>query len=205
MGEKQQKTQPEPAQSEKNYRPPVVAVLGHVDHGKTTLLDNIRKSNVADKETGGITQHIGAYQIERNGKLITFLDTPGHEAFSEMRRRGAHVADLAILVIAEDEGIKPQTLEAAKHIKDAGIPYLVALNKMDRPGADPMRVKKELAEHDILVEEWGGKVPAMEISAKSGNGIQELLDMLMLVWEVEEKSSDSSGAERAGGVVIESA
>lgn len=193
-------------ESPKNKRPPVVVVLGHVDHGKTTLLDYIRKSNVAEKESGGITQHIGAYQIEhpqtnadgRNadgrGRLITFLDTPGHEAFSEMRRRGAHVADLAVLVIAADEGIKPQTLEAARHIENAKLPFVVALNRIDKPNADPARVKKQLSENNILIEEWGGKVPAFEVSAKTGKGIPELLDMLLLLWDVEEVKEETPGS-----------
>ena len=197
----------------KTKRPPVVVVLGHVDHGKTTLLDFIRKSNVAGKETGGITQHIGAYQIDYvptnadkdadgRGRVITFLDTPGHEAFSEMRRRGARVADIAVLVVAADESIKPQTLEAATCIAQTGIPYAVAINKIDKPNADVNRVKKDLSEHNILIEEWGGKVPALEVSAKSGKGIPELLDMLLLMWDMEEAASEE---ERAGeGTVIES-
>src|SRR3990167_7535272 len=141
-------------QSAGNTRPPVVVVLGHVDHGKTTLLDTIRKTKVAEKESGGITQHIGAYQTEINGKLITFLDTPGHEAFAAIRSRGAKVADVAILVVAADEGIKPQTKEAIETIKKSGIPIVVAINKIDKEGANTQKVKQGLAAEDVLVEEW---------------------------------------------------
>ena len=171
-------------------RPPVVTVMGHVDHGKTTLLDAIRETNVVAGEHGGITQHIGAYQVREKGKLITFLDTPGHEAFTAMRQRGAKVTDVAILIVAADDGVKPQTAEAIKHIKEAKIPFIVAINKIDKPGADVMRVKKELADHDILTEEWGGKVVAVEISAKQKKNIDELLDMILLVSEMEELKAD---------------
>ena len=197
----------------KTTRSPVVVILGHVDHGKTTLLDFIRKSNVAQKETGGITQHIGAYQIEHAGRLVTFLDTPGHEAFSEMRRRGARVADIAVLVVAADESIKPQTLEAAACITETEIPFVVALNKIDKPGADINRVKKDLSEHNILIEEWGGNVPALEISAKTGKGVPELLDMLLLMWDMQEETEEAENTDAEGmggprsvgkGVVIES-
>ncbi len=189
-------------QEEKFIRPPVVVVMGHVDHGKTTLLDYIRRTNVASKESGGITQHIGAYEINYYGKRITFLDTPGHEAFSKMRSRGAHVADIAILVVAADEGVKPQTKEAISHIKEAGIPMIVAINKMDRPGADPQKVKQELANLGVLVEGWGGDVPVATISAKTGQGVDTLLDLLLLVAEMEELRADPN--KSAEGVVIES-
>ncbi|MBI3304706.1 translation initiation factor IF-2 [Candidatus Parcubacteria bacterium] len=221
-------------------RPPVVVVMGHIDHGKTALLDAIRKTSVVDKESGGITQHIGAYQVtvrpvdeqssraepkaspERSegargiprpdsagsrddfatsDRKITFLDTPGHEAFSAIRSRGAKVADVAILVVASDEGVKPQTLEAAAHIAAAEIPFVVAISKIDKPEANPERVKKELSEQGIQVESWGGKVPSVELSAKTGAGIPELLELILLVAELEGVSADSSGP--ASGVVIE--
>lgn len=183
-------------------RPPVVVVLGHVDHGKTKLLDTIRKTNVAEKESGGITQHIGAYQVSINGKTITFLDTPGHEAFTAIRSRGAKIADIAVLVVAADESVKPQTKEAIKIIKDENIPFVVAINKIDKEGANIQKVKQDLAAQDVLVEEWGGKVPAVEISAKAGKNISELLDMILLVAELEELKEDLS--KPAEGVIIES-
>ncbi|MBU3956744.1 translation initiation factor IF-2 [Patescibacteria group bacterium] len=194
--------------SQKSSRPPVVVVLGHVDHGKTTLLDKIRKTNVVAKEFGGITQHIGAYQIkvkEREGervKGITFIDTPGHAAFSEMRSRGAKVADLAVLVIAADEGVKPQTTESLKYIKKAKIPYLVAINKIDKPNIDLEWVKKDMAENDISVESQGGKIVSVLTSAKTGKGIDELLEMILLVAEMEEVRGDSKAKLEA--VIIES-
>lgn len=193
--------------SRKPSRPPVVAVLGHVDHGKTTLLDKIRQTNVVAKEFGGITQHIGAYQVKLpspNSKLqtITFIDTPGHEAFSEMRSRGAKVADLAILVIAADEGVRPQTLESLKYINQAKIPYLVAINKIDKPNVDLDWVKKEMAKNDILVEDQGGKIVSVPVSAKTGKGINELLEMILLVAEMEEIKGDAKAKLEA--VVIES-
>ncbi|MDP3963228.1 MAG: translation initiation factor IF-2 [bacterium] len=183
--------------------PPVIAVMGHVDHGKTSLLDYIRKSNVAEKESGGITQHIGAYQITHADRVMTFLDTPGHEAFSEMRRRGAHVADLAVIVIAADEGVKPQTLEALKHAQEAKIPFVIAFNKIDKPNADTNRVKKDLSEKEILTEDWGGSIPSVEVSAKSGQGVPELLDMLLLMWDIEDLEAAEAGSGMEG-VVIES-
>ncbi len=183
-------------------RPAIVVIMGHIDHGKTTLLDYIRKTNVAEKETGGITQHVGAYEIEANGKKITFIDTPGHEAFSKMRSRGARIADLAILVVAADDGVKPQTIEALEAIKEAKIPFIVAINKIDKEGANPERVKKELAEHEVYVEGFGGNVPAVNISAKIGQGIPELLEMIILVSEMEELKADPSCP--GSGVVIES-
>lgn len=183
-------------------RPPIVVVLGHIDHGKTTLLDFIRDTHVAAKESGSITQHIGAYETEHNGKRITFLDTPGHESFSRMRLRGARVADIAVLVVAADDGVKPQTVEAIHATREAGIPFLVAINKIDKPGADANRVKGDLAEHEVLVEGWGGTVPVAEISARMGQGVPELLDLILLVAELEEltASPDAPGS----GIVIES-
>ncbi len=183
-------------------RPPIVVVLGHVDHGKTTLLDYIRKENIAEKESGGITQHIGAYQIERNKKIITFIDTPGHEAFSQMRSRGAKVADIAILVIAAEEGIKPQTKEVISHIKEYKIPVVVALNKIDKTTANPEKVIGELAKEGIVVEAQGGKVPLVSVSAKTGQGVDELLEILLLVAEMEELKADFQ--KPGSGVVIES-
>lgn len=165
-------------------RPPVVCVMGHVDHGKTKLLDAIRETNVVAGESGGITQHIGAYQAEKKGKLITFLDTPGHEAFTSMRARGAKVTDIAILVVAADEGMKPQTIEALNHAKDANVPIIVALNKIDKPDANPERVKGELAEHDLLPEEWGGKTVVVPVSAVTKQGLDTLLDMILLTAEM---------------------
>lgn len=184
--------------SQKSSRPPVVVVLGHVDHGKTSLLDKIRQTNVVAKEFGGITQHIGAYQV----RGITFIDTPGHAAFSEMRSRGAKVADLAVLVIAADEGVKPQTLESLKYIKKAKIPYLVAINKIDKPNIDLEWVKKDMAENDISVEDQGGKIVSVLTSAKTGKGIDELLEMILLVAEMEEIKGDSKAKLEA--VIIES-
>lgn len=188
-------------------RPPVVVVVGHIDHGKTKLLDYIRKSNVIEKESGGITQHIGAYEVAvstKNGVAgeITFLDTPGHEAFSEIRSRGARVADVAILVIAADEGVKPQTEESLKAIQGAGIPFVVAINKIDKEGANPERVKMQLAEKGVFVEGHGGKVPCLPISAKEGTGVEDLLETVLLVAEMEELKADAGAV--ASGVVIES-
>ena len=187
-------------------RPPVVAVLGHIDHGKTTLLDQIRKSAVAAKEAGGITQHVGAYEIthtlpDGTQKKITFLDTPGHEAFSKMRARGAQVADIAVLVVAADEGVKPQTLEALEHIKASGATLLVAINKIDKPEAKPEKIKQQLAENGVLLEGWGGNVPHQEISAKTGKGIPDLLTLILLAAEVAELKADP--ALEAQGAVIE--
>lgn len=183
-------------------RPAIVVIMGHIDHGKTTLLDYIRKTKVAERETGGITQHVGAYEIKYQDKKIVFIDTPGHEAFSKMRSRGARIADLAILVVAGDDGVKPQTIEALGAIKEAEIPFIVAINKIDKEGANPERVKKELAEAEIYVEGFGGNVPAVNISAKTGQGIPELLEMIILVSEMEELKADPSCL--ASGVVIES-
>ncbi|MDP2966982.1 MAG: translation initiation factor IF-2 [bacterium] len=183
-------------------RPPIVVVLGHIDHGKTSLLTAIKDFKILEKETGGITQHIGAYQIEHQGKKITFLDTPGHEAFSQMRSRGAKVADIAILVIDAAEGVKSQTKEAISHIKKAGIPVIIALNKIDKPEANPEKAKRELSQEGLLVESLGGKVPSLEISAKTKRGIPELLELILLVAEMEELKADSQ--KPGEGLVIES-
>ncbi|PKB65274.1 MAG: translation initiation factor IF-2 [SAR202 cluster bacterium Io17-Chloro-G3] len=182
-------------------RPPVVAILGHVDHGKTTLLDAIRAARVAEKEVGGITQHIGAYQVIYKDAPLTFLDTPGHEAFTAMRARGAMATDIAVLVVAADDGIMPQTVEAIAHIKAAEIPIVVVINKTDLPDADVDRVKRQLSEHDLLIEEWGGDVMALSVSAKAGEGIDELLESLLVVAEVTELRANPDCP--ASGIVIE--
>ena len=182
-------------------RPPVVAVLGHVDHGKTTILDAIRATNVAEREVGGITQHIGAYQVTHNDKLITLLDTPGHEAFSAMRARGAQVTDIAVLVVAADDGVMPQTVEAIAHIKAANVPIVVAINKIDLPNADLDKVKRQLAEQDLLIEEWGGEVISVPVSGKTEQGLDELLESIQVVAEVAELKANPSRA--ATGVVVE--
>lgn len=197
-------------------RPPVVVILGHVDHGKTSLLDYIRKTKVAEKESGGITQHIGAYQVNVKGnhpssigdktseeqRKITFLDTPGHEAFSAMRSRGAKVADIAILVVAADDGVKPQTKEAISHIKKLELPVIAAITKIDKSGIQLEKIKKQLSDEGILVESWGGKIPSVDVSAKTGQGIDDLLDLILLVAEMEEFKDTLS--EQAEGVIIES-
>lgn len=183
-------------------RPPIIVVLGHIDHGKTTLLDYIRKTHIAEQETGGITQHIGAYEIEFEGKKITFIDTPGHEAFSAMRHRGAKVADIALLVIDSVEGVKTQTKEAIDHIKKIGLPAIVVLNKIDKPGANPIKVKQQLAELEVLVEGFGGDIPAVEISAKTGQGVNDLLDLILLVAEMLDLKADYNAP--AEGLIIES-
>ncbi len=182
-------------------RPPVVTILGHVDHGKTTLLDAIRNSDLAEAEIGGITQRIGAYQIHHNDDPITFIDTPGHEAFAAMRARGAQVTDIAIIVVAADDGVMPQTLEAINHVKAANVPIIVAINKMDVPGADPERIKRQLAEQELLVEDWGGTVISVEVSARDGIGIDNLIDHIMLVAEISELQAQREGSAR--GVIIE--
>lgn len=182
-------------------RPPIVCVMGHVDHGKTKLLDAIRNTNVVATEAGGITQHIGAYQVEQNGKKITFLDTPGHEAFTAMRARGARVTDIAILVVAADEGVKPQTIEALNHAKEANVPIIVALNKIDKEGANPDRVKAQLAELGLQPEDWGGKTIMAPVSAVTGEGISTLLEMILLVAEMENLRANSK--REAVGTVIE--
>ncbi|MDN4594455.1 translation initiation factor IF-2 [Polycladomyces subterraneus] len=182
-------------------RPPVVTIMGHVDHGKTTLLDTIRHSNITAGEAGGITQHIGAYQVEANGKKITFLDTPGHAAFTTMRARGAKVTDITVLVVAADDGVMPQTVEAINHAKAADVPIIVAVNKMDKPDANPDRVKQQLMEHGLVPEEWGGDTIFVPVSALKGEGIDELLEMILLVAEVQELKANPN--KRARGVVIE--
>lgn len=182
-------------------RPPIVTVMGHVDHGKTSLLDCIRKAKVTDSEAGGITQHIGAYTITLNGEAITFLDTPGHEAFTAMRARGAQVTDIVILVVAADDGIMPQTKEAIDHCKAAGVPMIVAINKIDKPGANPDRVKQELAEQGLLVESWGGDVISEEVSAKQNLNIDKLLEMVLLSAEILELKANEN--RKAKGTVIE--
>jgi translation initiation factor IF-2 len=182
-------------------RPPIVTVMGHVDHGKTTLLDFIRKTRVTEGEAGGITQHIGAYKVDYNGNPIVFLDTPGHEAFTAMRARGASVTDIAILVVAAEDGMKPQTLEAMNHAKAAGVPIIVAINKIDKPDAKPERVRQQLSDYGLVPEEWGGDAVMVELSAKTGQGIDNLLDMVLLVAEMAElKASDTVPPT---GVVVE--
>jgi translation initiation factor IF-2 len=182
-------------------RPPIVVVMGHVDHGKSTLLDFIRKSNVVATEHGGITQHVAAYEVSHKDKRVTFIDTPGHAAFSAIRARGANVADIAILVVAADDGVKAQTLEALGQIRESGIPFIVAINKIDKPNANIERTQGTLAEHQVYLEKLGGDVPWTAISAKNGTGVDELLDLILLVAEIQEYKADASGA--AEGYVIE--
>ena len=189
------------ASAKATSRPPVVAVMGHVDHGKTTLLDAIRGSSVAAKEAGGITQHISAYQIEHNGRKITFLDTPGHEAFAAIREHGAQLTDIVILVVAADDGVKPQTVEAIRYAQNAGVKIIVAITKMDKEGVDDNRIKQQLSEHNLLVEEWGGDTVTQSLSAKTGKGINELLDMILLVADVEDLRADVDVPAR--GLIIE--
>jgi len=188
--------------SDMTHRPPVVVVMGHVDHGKTSLLDAIRDTHVTDSEAGGITQHIGASVVNINGKNITFLDTPGHEAFTSMRARGAQVTDVAILVVAADDGIMPQTVEAINHAKAAGITIIVAINKIDKEGANPERIKQELTEHELLIEEWGGDTICVNVSALQKTGIENLLEMVLLVAEVKDLKANPN--KHARGTIIES-
>lgn len=182
-------------------RPPIITVMGHVDHGKTSLLDAIRKEKVTESEAGGITQHIGAYTVTLNGEKITFLDTPGHEAFTAMRARGAQVTDIVILVVAADDGIMPQTVEAINHCKAAKVPMIVAINKIDRPGANPDRVKQELTEHGLVAEDWGGDIICVPVSAKTNEGIDTLLEMVLLTSEMLELKANP--ARKAKGTVVE--
>jgi translation initiation factor IF-2 len=193
---------PDEDDEDEEHRPPVITVMGHVDHGKTKLLDRIRDADVVAGEAGGITQHIGAYQAHRNDHSLTFIDTPGHEAFTAMRARGAEATDIVVLVVAADDGVMPQTEEAISHARAAGVPIVVAINKVDRENADPNRVMQQLAERDLIPEAWGGDTVTIEVSALKGLGIEDLLDSLVLVAEVEELTAPLHG--RATGVVLES-
>ena len=183
-------------------RPPIVTIMGHVDHGKTTLLDYIRETKVASGEAGGITQHIGAYKVQTDsGREVAFLDTPGHEAFTAMRARGAKVTDIVVIVIAADDGVMPRTKEAISHAQAADVPIIIAINKMDRPNANPERIKQELSEMNLLVEDWGGKYQCQEISAKTGAGVDDLLERVLLEAEVLELKANPN--KRAVGTVVE--
>jgi translation initiation factor IF-2 len=193
---------PKKKPSVKSTRPPIVTIMGHVDHGKTTLLDTIRHSHITDTEHGGITQHIGAYQIEVQGKKITFIDTPGHAAFTNMRSRGAHITDLVVLVVAANDGVKPQTVESIKHIKQAGVPLIVAINKIDVTGASSDMVRAQLTEYGVFVEGYGGQTPVVEISALQKQGIDELLELILLSAEMEEIVASPTNPLSA--IVIES-
>ena len=192
---------PKVAEEKLKGRPPVVVVLGHVDHGKTKLLDAIRKTKVIETEAGGITQHIGAYQVQIGDKKVTFLDTPGHQAFTQLRARGAKVTDIAVLVVAADDGVMPQTIEALDHARAAKVPILVAINKIDKPEANPDRVKKQLMELGLTPEEWGGDTVMVPISAKEMIGISDLLEMILLVAEMQELKADPD--KPVAGIVIE--
>src|SRR5262245_33469225 len=197
--------EPEPEEDDAKdlaERPPVVTVMGHVDHGKTSLLDAIRQTQVAAGEAGGITQHIGAYQVQHDGKTLTFLDTPGHEAFTAMRARGARVTDVAVIVVAADDGVMPQTVEAIDHARAADVPMLVAVNKIDKEGADPNRVRTELAQQGLNPEDWGGDTVYADVSAKTKDGLDNLLEMILLVTELEELSANPTAS--ASGAVVES-
>ncbi|RLG28283.1 translation initiation factor IF-2, partial [Methanosarcinales archaeon] len=182
-------------------RAPVVTLMGHIDHGKTTLLDYIRKSQIAKRETGGITQHIGAYQVELEKGKITFLDTPGHESFTAMRARGANITDIVVLVVAADEGVKPQTIEAYDHAKAASVPVIVAINKIDKPNADIELTKQQLAKIGLVPEDWGGETLTCAVSAKTGEGVDELLELILLQAEMMERKADFG--RPAVGVVVE--
>src|SRR5205814_9421974 len=190
------------AEEDLTARPPVVTIMGHVDHGKTSLLDAIRETEVVAGEAGGITQHIGAYQVTHGDKAITFLDTPGHEAFTAMRARGAQVTDIAVIVVAADDGAKPQTDEAIDHAKAADVPMIVAVNKIDKEGADPTRVRTELTQRDLQPSEWGGDMEFVDLSAKNKQGLDDLLDTILVVAELEELKANP--AADASGVIIES-
>lgn len=189
------------AETTKYVRAPIVTVMGHVDHGKTSILDALRKTNVQQKEYGGITQHIGAYQITHNSQKITFIDTPGHAAFSQMRMRGGKAADIVVLVVAADDGVMPQTVEAISHAKAAGVPMIVAINKIDKPGADVQKVKQGLSEHSILVEDWGGDVICVEVSATTGKNLDKLLDSILVLAELLELKANPDGDLEA--IIIE--
>jgi translation initiation factor IF-2 len=184
-------------------RPPVVTIMGHVDHGKTTLLDAIRQSAVVETEAGGITQHIGAYQVDHNGRRVTFLDTPGHEAFTALRARGAKVTDIAVLVVAADDGVMPQTVESINHARAAAVPIVVAVNKIDKPDANPTRVRQELVTHGLQPEEWGGATQFADVSAKTGQGLEDVLERILLVADAELDLRANPRAE-ASGPIIES-
>ncbi len=190
-----------PPSAQATERPPVVAVMGHVDHGKTSLLDAIRGAEVAKGEAGGITQHISAYQVDHKGRIITFLDTPGHEAFAAIREHGAHLTDIVVIVVAADDGVKPQTIEAIRFARKAGVRIVVAINKIDKEGANEALVKQQLAEQNLLIEEWGGDIMVVPVSAKTGQGVDVLLDMLLLVSDVEELRADATAPAR--GLIIE--
>lgn len=190
------------AEGEGETRPPIVAVMGHVDHGKTSLLDAIRESHVAEKEAGGITQHIGAYQIKRGERWITFIDTPGHEAFSALRQHGARMTDVAVIVVAADDGVKPQTKEAIRHAQEAGGQLVIAINKIDKEGADPLRVRQELSELGLVPEEWGGNTVMVDVSAKTRQNLDKLIDVVLLVADIEDLRSRPAG--EADGVIVES-
>ncbi|MBX4181740.1 GTP-binding protein [Candidatus Parcubacteria bacterium] len=197
---------PQISKENKIPRPPVVGIFGHIDHGKSSLIDYIRKTNITEKEAGGITQHVSAYEVMRqrkDGKMskITFLDTPGHEAFKSIRTRGASVADIATLIVSAEDGVKPQTLEVLKYIQETKLPYLVAITKIDKPSADPMRAKQSLAENGVLVEGYGGEVPVVELSAKTGQGVEDYLDMIDLIADLENFTGEVE--ENGSGVIIE--
>src|SRR5207245_2129020 len=185
-------------------RPPVVTIMGHVDHGKTTLLDAIRQTSVVETEAGGITQHIGAYQVEHNGRKITFLDTPGHEAFTAMRARGAKVTDIAVLVVAADDGVMPQTKESIAHARAADVPIVVAVNKIDVPDADTNRVRADLSAEGLQPEEWGGTIQFSDVSAKQGTNLDDLLEKVLLVADLEMEGLKANPNAEASGPIIES-
>jgi translation initiation factor IF-2 len=184
-------------------RPPIIVVMGHVDHGKTKLLDAIRHTSIVEGEAGGITQHIGAYQVEKDGRLLTFIDTPGHEAFSAMRSRGAKVADIAILLVAADDGVQPQTIEALAHIRKAELPFIVAINKIDKPGANIDKVKTDLANIGLTPEDWGGKTICVEVSAKEKINIPLLLENLFLIADLNKDKIVANAEAPAAGTIIE--
>jgi translation initiation factor IF-2 len=199
--EEEEEAEEEVDESRLVTRPPVVTVMGHVDHGKTLLLDAIRKTDVAAQEFGGITQHIGAYQVHHDGREVTFIDTPGHEAFTAMRARGAEATDVVVLVVAADDGVMPQTVEALNHARAAGVPIVVAVNKIDKPESDPQRVRQQLVEHELVPAEWGGQNEFIDVSAKSGTNLDQLLETILLVADIEDLKADPGTPAR--GVVIE--